>query len=138
MVKMKRNAKGEGSFKINKDGSVTHRKNVGYKSNGRRKVLTVTAATKTACIREMKKKEAEWKRKKEAAHICTKDTIVNLCNRHLEYQIENGALKSKSIDRRECTIENQIKNYEIGSMQIQAITSVEVEEHINRLIAEKK
>lgn len=138
MVKMKRNAKGEGSFKINKNGSVTHRKNVGYKPNGRRKVLTVTAATKTACIREMKKKEAEWKRKKEAAHICTKDTIVNLCNRHLEYQIENGALKSKSIDRRECTIENQIKNYEIGSMQIQAITSVEVEEHINRLIAEKK
>ncbi len=30
----KRNAKGEGAFKINPDGIVTHRKSVGYKENG--------------------------------------------------------------------------------------------------------
>ena len=44
-MEQKRNAKGEGSFKINKDGTVTHRKSVGYKANGQRKILTVTAAT---------------------------------------------------------------------------------------------
>ena len=50
----KRNAKGEGSFKVNENGTVTHRKCVGYKVNGRRKVFTVTAATRAACIREMR------------------------------------------------------------------------------------
>lgn len=52
-----RNAKGEGSFKVNADGTVTHRKSVGFKANGRRKVITVTAKNKSACIREMRKKE---------------------------------------------------------------------------------
>ena len=46
-----RNAKGEGSFKVNADGTVTHRKSVGFKANGRRKVITVTAKNKSACMR---------------------------------------------------------------------------------------
>ena len=53
----KRNAKGEGSFKENGDGTITHRKSVGYKSDGKRKVITVTEKTKAACIREMRKKK---------------------------------------------------------------------------------
>lgn len=48
--------KGVGSFKINDDGSVIYRKSVGRKSNGQRKVLTVTAATRTAAIKIMKEK----------------------------------------------------------------------------------
>ena len=56
MEKKIRAAKGEGSFAYNPDGTVTHRKSVGRKTNGKRKILTVTAQTKTACIREMKKK----------------------------------------------------------------------------------
>lgn len=55
----KRNVKGEGSFKINQNGTVTHRKHVGYKLNGSRKILTVTANNKTACIREMREMERE-------------------------------------------------------------------------------
>ena len=96
-----RNAKGEGSFTTNPDGSVTHRKSVGYKSNGRRKVLTVTAATKAACIREMRKKEDAWNKKRMALHIQSKSTVVELCQKHLDYQVENEELKRESIDRRE-------------------------------------
>lgn len=138
MSKNIRNTKGAGSFKKNPDGTVTHRKGVGYKPDGKRKTLTVTAATKTACIREMRKKEAEWNRQKAAAHIHIQDTIIDLCYSHLKYQIENGMLKSKSIDRRECTIENQIRGYDLAFMQIQAVTAVEIETHVNKLLAEKK
>lgn len=131
-----RNAKGEGSFKVNENGTITHRKCVGYKSNGKRKTLTVTAATKAACIREMKKKENAWNHQRATGHIKINDTITDLCNRHLKYQVENNDLKPKSIDRRECTIENQIKPYDLGMMQIQAVTSVDIETHINKLIQE--
>ena len=48
MEKKIRAAKGEGSFAYNPDGTVTHRKSVGRKTNGKRKILTVTAQTKTA------------------------------------------------------------------------------------------
>ena len=137
-MEKKRNAKGEGSFILNPDGTVTHRKSVGYKANGRRKVLTVTAATKTACIREMKKKEAEWKEEKASAHIQMGNTVAELCHSHLKYQIENGDLKPKSIDRREGTIINQIEKYELGSMQLQAVSTVEIEQHIRLLVAERK
>lgn len=133
-----RNAKGEGSFKVNLDGTVTHRKSVGYKANGRRKVLTVTEATKTACIREMKKKEAEWEKKKAAFHVYGKNKVSELCYRHLNYQVENEELKGKSIDRRECTIVNQIEKYDIGRMQVHSVTSVDIENHILFLIKEGK
>ena len=73
-----RNAKGEGSFKVNADGTVTHRKSVGFKANGRRKVITVTAKNKSACIREMKKKENEWNNIKNGLHIGSTDTVVSL------------------------------------------------------------
>ena len=95
-----RNAKGEGSFKVNADGTVTHRKSVGFKANGRRKVITVTAKNKSACIREMRKKEDEWNNLKNGLHIGSTDTVVSLCYRHLEYQVSNNDLKGKSIDRR--------------------------------------
>ena len=134
----KRNAKGEGSFRKNPDGTVTHRKGVGYKANGRRKTLTVTAATKAACIREMRKKEAEWNNIKTLSHVQRSNTVAELCYSHLKYQIENGDLKAKSIDRRECTIKNQIEEYDIGIMQIQAITSVEIGAHVKTLLTEKK
>lgn len=137
-MEAKRNAKGEGSFLLNADGSITHRKSVGYKENGRRKVLTVTAATKSACIREMKKKETEWKRKKIASHIQLKDTVADLCYSHLKYQMENGDLRPKSIDRRESTIVNQIEKYDLGRMQVHMVSSVEVDQHIRRLIKENR
>ncbi|MCM1046581.1 MAG: hypothetical protein NC417_13840 [Candidatus Gastranaerophilales bacterium] len=78
----KRNAKGEGAFKINPDGTITHRKSVGYKANGQRKVFTVTANTKTACLKEMKKKEDAWKKQNNAGNPYTNITVTGLCEMH--------------------------------------------------------
>lgn len=133
-----RNAKGEGSFRKNSNGTFTHRKSVGYKADGGRKVLTVTAPTKTACIREMRKKEAEWNHLKNASHIQLKDTVAELCYRHLEYQMENGDLRPKSVDRRESTIKNQIEKYDFGKMQLHMVTPIEVDKHIRYLMKEGK
>ena len=129
-----RNAKGQGSFTRNDNGTVTYRKGVGFKADGNRKTLTVTAATEAACIKLMKQKEAEWLNEKRRTQISESDNVEELCQRHLEFQIQNGELKPKSIDRREDTIRNQIGKYQIGKMQIQAITPADVENHISTLI----
>lgn len=133
-MNQKRNAKGEGSFTTNADGTVTHRKSVGRKANGQRKILTVTAANKTACIREMKKKEAQWDKQRNAEHIMGGTTVVELCQLHLKYQMEQKELRPKSIDRRECTIENHIDGYPLGRMQVQSVRVADIDEHISALI----
>jgi len=125
-----------GSFTKNPDGTITHRKGVGFKLDGRRKTLTVTESSKAACIRAMKKKEEEWNRQKDFVIIHVGDTVTELCQKHLEYQRMNEELKGKSVDRRESTINNQIANYKIGSLQIHSVTSVDVDEHIRLLIKE--
>lgn len=137
-MEQKRNAKGEGSFKINKDGTVTHRKSVGFKANGQRKILTVTAANKTACIREMKKKESQWEKQKNVEQIMGGTTVVELCYLHLKYQTEQKELRPKSIDRRECTIDRHIDGYTLGRMQVQAVKVADIDNHITELIREKK
>lgn len=134
----KRNTKGEGAFKINPDGTVTHRKSVGYKANGQRKVFTITANTKAACIKEMKKKEDAWKKQNKIGSFCTSLTVTELCDRHLKYQVEQGELKLKSIDRRECTIENHIAMYPLGRIQLQAVKVSDIDSHIGTLIQEKR
>lgn len=138
MDEKKRNAKGEGSFKINADGTVTHRKSVGYKANGYRKILTVTAANKAACIREMKKKEVEWNRIQKSEVIGSGTTVHELCLLHLKYQVEQNELKAKSIDRRECTIDRHIGDYRLGRLQIQSIRVADIEDHVTALIRERK
>ena len=111
---------------------------MGFKPNGRRKVFTVTAKTKSACIKEMRKKEEAWNRLKNRGQIHYNETITELCCKHLEYQISNGDLKGKSIDRRECTIENQIEGYDLGYLQVHTVTSTDVEIHVKKLITEGK
>lgn len=133
-----RNVKGQGSFKLNADGSVTHRKSVGFKSDGKRKVLTVTASSKTACLHAMKKKEAEWNKNRRSEKSTQGFTVEELCKRHLEYQVEQDELKPKSIDRRECTIDCHLATYPLGKLQVGCVTSKEVDEHINQLIREER
>lgn len=139
MEEKKRNAKGEGSFTVNANKTVTHRKVVGYKSNGKRKVITVTADTKTACLKEMRKKEAAWKKENERGRLDATATVEYLCELHLLSQVEGGELKGKSVDRRECTIKNHISGgYSLEHKQIQSIISKDIENHINDLISEKR
>lgn len=134
----KRNAKGEGSFKENADGTITHRKSVGYKSDGKRKVLTVTEKTKAACIREMRKKEEIWNKTQLAERVLPMKTVKELCHMHLAYQIGQEELKPKSIDRRECTIDNHIAIYELGNLQITNVKVADVDVHVGKLIKENR
>lgn len=134
MENQKRNAKGEGSFKVNVDGTITHRKHVGYKANGNRKIITVTAKTRSACIKEMRKKENEWRELQKRQDFSDTITVEELCFMHLQYQIEHNELKPKSIDRRECTIEKHIAEYDLGKMQIHAVKTSDIDAHIKGLI----
>ena len=132
-----RNSKGEGSFHLNSDGSFTFRKGVGFKIDGRRKTLTVTAASKTACIREMKKKEMEWNESRNNSSYVNY-TLKELCLAHLSYQIDRSDLKPKSIDRREVTIEKHIGDYPIAEKHINEIGTADIDDFINSLINERR
>lgn len=132
-----RAAKGEGSFKyIEESNCWQYRLSIGRKNNGRRKVLQVTAPTKTACIKEMRKKVAVWNKSKELAVVSTKDSVSSLCHKHLQYKVDNGDLKPKSHDRHEGTIVNQVEKYDIGFMEISMVRPTDVEQHIQLLINE--
>lgn len=133
MVESKRNPKGMGSFTENPDGTITHRKHVGYKADGHRKVITVTASSKSACIKEMKRKEQIWKEQEELKSITPSKTVEELCTLHLLYQIEQQELKPKSIDRRENTI-NQIGRYPFGKLQHLEVRVSDVDDFIGMLI----
>lgn len=138
MGERKRNAKGEGTFIQNKNGTITHKLNVGRRWDGRPKVLTVTCETKAACIREMKKKAAEWNASQDTEGLMAKGTVGDLCWKHLEYQVEHDELKPKSRDRRETTIKCHIEAYALGRMQVQAIGMSDIEKHIAILLNEDR
>lgn len=132
----KRNPKGMGSFTINPDGTVTHRKSVGYKPDGHRKIITVTAPNKSACIKEMKIKEQAWNKQQQASSISLAKTVLELCQLHLDYQVESGELKPKSIDRRECTV-NQIAKEPFGRLQLNSVTVADVDRFVSKLITKE-
>lgn len=136
---MGRRANGEGYFKLEKDGRYSLRKQVGKLPNGRPKILTVSANSKSACIALMKEKEDDWNKHNPGAYVYDNITVRELCERHLrEHMIQEGRLKPKSVDRREGTINNQIKNYKIGRLQITAVTPNDVKYHIEGLFSEGK
>ena len=132
----KRNAKGQGCFVDMQDGTILYRKGVGLNAFGKRKVLTVRAASKAACLRLMKEKEEEWLREKERINPAESNTVVELCEKHLYFQTQNGELKPKSVDRREVTINHQIGKYPLGYLQVQAVTPADIEAHIGTLMKE--
>lgn len=137
-IENKRNVKGEGNFKENNNGTFTHRKHVGYKADGNRKIITVTAKSKSACIKEMRKKEDAWKESQKRQEVSDVITVEELCMMHLQYQMEHNELKPKSIDRRECTIEKHIGDYDLGKMQLHAVKAGDIDSHIKGLIKEGK
>ena len=133
--KKKRGARGNGTFIERKDGSFIYRKSQGLNPNGKRKYISVVGETKAVCVKRMKEKEETLKRQRQMISLSGIDTVEELCQRHLEYQVQNKELKPKSIDRREDTIRNQIGKYPLGQMQIQAVTPADIDNHINTLIA---
>lgn len=132
----KRNPKGMGSFTENKDGTITHRKSVGYKADGNRKIFTVTSTSRSSCIKIMKEKENEWKKQQQASTVTLGKTVLELCQLHLTYQVESGELKPKSIDRRECSI-NQIAKESFARLQLNSVTVADVDDYISRLVVQE-
>lgn len=136
MEKKKRNPKGMGTFKEKPDGTITHRKSVGYKPDGNRKVITVTSSSRSSCIKLMREKENAWKKQQQANTISLGKTVLELCQLHLAYQVESGELKPKSIDRRECTI-NQIAKEPFARLQLNSVTVADVDDYISRLVVQE-
>lgn len=60
--------------------------------------------------------EKAWKDTQEKNAFYEAITVEELCILHLQYQMEQKELKPKSIDRRECTIEKHIAEYDLGKM----------------------
>lgn len=131
---MSRRERGTGSFCENSDGSYTFRKVVGYKADGRRKTLTVSAVTKNKCYQLMKKKEDQWKTEQKKTHTTIYTTVSELCLMHLHYQQRSEELTEKSYDRRETTIMRHIHDYPIGQIIADDLSATDVEDHISTLI----
>ena len=134
---MSRRANGEGTFVLLSNGKILYKKYVGLTAEGKPKYLSVTADTKSECIKRMRTKVDECEKSKLIAKNIKKELLATLCERHLADDMgRKDKLKPKSADRRECTIRNQIGAYTIGKMQVQSVTADDIDKHIEGLIAE--
>ena len=131
---MRRRANGEGYFIELEDGRVRMRLQQGFLPNGYPRVLTVTGKSHSDCVKRMRQKIAETPKPPDL-HDMKKGTVEELCRMHLEYNLaQRGFLKPTAAARREVTINNQIAGYTLGSMQVAAVTSRDIESHIEDLI----
>ncbi len=130
---------GAGSLKKTKDGRWRYQIMQGYKPDGKANFIIATGKTAEICKQKMAKKLEQAKVPLLNADICSKLTLAELCYHHLEAHLsEEDRLKPKSADRRESTIRNQIEAHPIGSLQVSAITSFDIDRHIEDLIKAKK
>ncbi len=136
MDKQKRK-NGEGSFKELENHRIQMRKQVGVLENGRPRILTVTGSSQTECIKLMKKREEKIAQRKFDSSKYRKISLSELCYRHFEAdKSKPDLLRPKSLDRRECTIRNQIEKHNIGKKCASIITPKNIEDHIGMLINE--
>ncbi len=139
---MAKRLNGEGSFIILPNGKVRMRRQYGYKANGKQRILTVTGTSKTDAINKMNERIKSLKNEKSTLLFKDNITLYELCLLHLDYDDKNGKLKDKSYDRREGTINNQIKGqnykYPISTFQIRTVTPQDILSHIELLIQEGK
>ena len=127
-----RNPNGAGSFATKPNGKIKYRKMVGRKEDGRPKILVVTGSSKSECLKLMKTKEKQWIARKQQTNSKF-ITVFELCMMHLSDDM--SSLKPKSIDRRECTINNQISPY-IGRLQADSVTENEISKFFDKLLYE--
>lgn len=131
---MRRRANGEGWFTELKDGRIRLRQQYGFLPSGYQRILTVTGNSRSECLKLMRKKIAETSPPVDL-HDLHKGTVEELCRMHLDYNLaQRGFLKPTAADRREVTINNQIAGYKLGSLQVSAVNSKDIENHIEGLI----
>lgn len=120
---------GEGSMSWMPDGeTILYKKNI----NGKR--CSVYGLTPKECMNKMneKVKESEINKKKiDSGAITLNEAIINW---HKNFKKGGVVLKENSYDREFHTINNQILKYNISNMQMQAISDIDITNHLNALI----
>ena len=136
MARAKR-ANGEGCIFKLENGKYRMRLQYGNLANGNPRILTVTADTKRECISLMSEKKQLYSQGSIEGAEIRKNTLAALCEMHFNNDVEKkDYLKAKSADRRETTINKQIKPYRIGRLQVSAVDGNDIEKHIEELINE--
>lgn len=135
---MARRKNGQGWFEKIEDGKIRMRMQIGYRSNGSPRIITVTGTSETDCMKKMRKRENTIKDHMSSG-FAKGLTVAELCQKHLEEHLgEKERLKPKSADRRESTIRNQISPYAIGKKRVTSVTSLDIKNHIEGLLKEGK
>ncbi len=135
---MNRNPNGSGYIIKTDNGKYRMRKQSGFLPNGRPRILTVTSPTKQGCRTKMCERENNIT-SSDNVKLWSDTTLTELCRLHLnEHLNEVDRLKPKAADRRESTINNQIAPYAIGRLQVEAVNSTDIKNHIEALIKEQK
>ena len=120
---------GEGSMSWMPDGeTILYKKSI----NGKR--CSVYGLTPKECMNKMseKVKELETTKKKiDSGAITLNEAIINW---HKNFKKGGVVLKENSYDREFHTINNQILKYNISKMQMQAISDMDITNHLNALI----
>ena len=130
-----RRKNGMGSPKQLPSGRWQLKQQHGYNRNGNPRILTVTGTSETDCLRLMRKKIQDLEKEAVNASVINKMTLSGLCYAHFQYHLDQpGQLKPKGADRRESTIKNQIKAYDIGKLQVGSVKGRDIEDHIEYLI----
>lgn len=132
--KQTRREKGTGGISQRKDGLWQGRFDAGVKPDGKRDVKYVYAKTEPECKRKLNALIKEI-HKTEYVHI-QKTSIADYMNNWLT-SVKLLELKPKSYDRLEQTVNYQVTPY-IGQLQLQSITSDDVQDMITKLTAEGK
>lgn len=125
---MGKRANGEGNFTTLPNGKIKYRVTApkGYDKNE----ISVTANSKTEC-KELMKKKLEEIEKLGFNKDYQKASLLELVQAHFEYDLRH--LKPKGADRREVTINNQIKGYRIANYQVVGIKDKDILKHIDEL-----
>lgn len=133
---MSRRKNGQGTLIKLPNGKYKLLKMVGYNDNGGTRRISVTGTSETDCYKKMKDYEARMAGSSDPKRI-SKTTVTDLCHIHLKKDIEDEILKDSGMTRRKCTINNQIKLYPIGRLQVTTVDSNDICNHIETLIREK-
>lgn len=116
---------GEGSIVLSSDG-----KKLVYakKINGKRKYVYGTTVKEV--LQKMRDKDKDSNNEK----FKTKTITLNLALNDWLINTKRPTLKSKSYDRLECTIKNQIEKFTIGKIRFQEIKANDIQKHIQELV----
>ena len=142
MSKDSKRTNGEGHFSNYGNGKKRLRLMLGYDNRHKPVFATATGRDEKECWKRIKKSIEKNEKKVSKRNVTPnsidyhKITLTELCTLHLEWKLSKiDKLKPKSADRIEDTINHQIKAYDIGTYQVAAITSEDVEDHIESLLA---